>query len=347
MRLSSRNLVLTLGTVAALFAGIAQAGDITGAGATFPYPIYAKWSEAYKAKTGVGLNYQSIGSGGGIKQIKAKTVDFGASDKPLTPEELAKDGLFQFPAIVGGVVPTVNIEGIKPGQLKLSGPVLADIYLGKIKKWNDPAIMALNAGLALPAKDIVVVSRSDGSGTTFIFTNYLAKVSPEWKSSVGNDASVKWPAGISSKGNEGVASSVKQQPNSIGYIEYAYVIQNKMTYVALKNKDGQFVEPDDKSFGAAAAGADWKNAPGFYEILTDEPGKGSWPLTGASFVLMHKVQDKPEAGKSVLEFFNWAYKNGAKTALELDYIPIPDSVVKLIESEWKTTFKDAAGKAVY
>ncbi len=347
MRLSPRNFVLTLGAAVALLAGSAHAGDITGAGATFPYPIYAKWSEAYKAKTGVGLNYQSIGSGGGIKQIKAKTVDFGASDKPLTPEELAKDGLFQFPAIVGGVVPTVNIEGIKPGQLKLSGAVLADIYLGKIKKWNDPAIMALNAGLALPAKDIVVVSRSDGSGTTFIFTNYLSKVSAEWKASVGNDASVKWPAGISSKGNEGVASSVKQQPNSIGYIEYAYVIQNKMTFVALKNKDGQFVEPDDKSFGAAAAGADWKNAPGFYEILTDEPGKGSWPLTGASFILMHKVQDKPEAGKSVLEFFSWAYKNGSKTALELDYIPIPESVTKLIESEWKTTFKDAAGKAVY
>ncbi len=347
MTFTPRMIAVSLGLTAALFAGAAQALDITGAGATFPYPIYAKWSEAYKTKTGVGLNYQSIGSGGGIKQIKAKTVDFGASDKPLTPEELAKDGLFQFPAIVGGVVPTVNIEGIKPGQLKLSGAVLADIYLGKIKKWNDAAIVALNPGLALPAKDIIAVSRSDGSGTTFIFTNYLSKVSPEWKSTVGNDASVKWPAGISSKGNEGVASSVKQQANSIGYIEYAYVIQNKMTYVAMKNKDGNFVEPDDKSFAAAAAGADWKNAPGFYEILTDEPGKGSWPLTGASFILMHKVQDKPESGKAVLNFFDWAYKNGSKTALELDYIPIPDSVQKLIESEWKTTFKDAAGKEVY
>jgi len=347
MSLFPRVLLASVGLAALLTTGAVQAAEITGAGATFPYPIYAKWAEAYKAKTGVGLNYQSIGSGGGIKQIKAKTVDFGASDKPLTPEDLQKDSLFQFPMVVGGVVPTVNIEGIKPGQLKLTGSVLADIYLGKVKKWNDPAIAALNAGVTLPAKDIVVVSRSDGSGTTFIFTNYLSKASPEWKSSVGNDTSVKWPAGISSKGNEGVASSVKQQPNSIGYIEYAYVIQNKMTYVAMKNKDGQFVEPSAKSFGSAAAGADWAKAPGFYEILTDEPGKDTWPIAGASFILMQKVQDKPESGKAVLEFFDWAYHNGDAAALALDYIPIPDSVVKLIESEWKNSIKDAAGKPVF
>ncbi|MDE3011485.1 MAG: phosphate ABC transporter substrate-binding protein PstS [Pseudomonadota bacterium] len=347
MSFSPRILTAALGLSAALWAFSAQAADITGAGATFPYPIYAKWAEMYKAKTGVGLNYQSIGSGGGIKQIKAKTVDFGASDKPLTPEELAKDNLFQFPMVVGGVVPTVNVEGIKPGQLKLTGVLLADIYLGKIKKWNDGAIAALNPGVALPAKDIVPVSRSDGSGTTFIFTNYLSKVSPEWKGAVGNDASVKWPTGISMKGNEGVASSVKQTPNSIGYIEYAYVIQNKMTYVAMKNKDGGFVEPNDKSFGAAAAGADWVHAPGFYEILTDEPGKDSWPITGATFILMQKVQDKPETGKQVLEFFDWAYHSGAKSALELDYIPLPESVAKLVEGEWKSNIKDAAGKPVF
>jgi phosphate transport system substrate-binding protein len=347
MTFSPRYLLASLGLTAVLMSGSVQAAEITGAGATFPYPIYAKWAEAYRAKTGIGLNYQSIGSGGGIKQIKAKTVDFGASDKPLTAEELAKEGLFQFPMVVGGVVPTINVEGIKPGQLKLTGTVLADIFLGKVKKWNDPAIAALNAGVPLPAKDITVVSRSDGSGTTFIFTNYLSKVSADWKSTVGNDASVKWPTGISMKGNEGVASAVKQQPNSIGYIEYAYVIQNKMTYVQMKNKDGNFVEPDDKSFGAAAAGADWAHAPGFYEILTDEPGKNSWPLTGASFILVHKVQDKPETGKAVLEFFDWAYKNGDKAALELDYIPIPEAVSKLVESEWKANIKDAAGKPVF
>lgn len=345
MSFSPRKLTLALALLVSCT--LAQAVDITGAGATFPYPVYAKWAEAYRAKTGVGLNYQSIGSGGGIKQIKARTVDFGASDKPLTAEELAKDNLFQFPMIVGGVVPTINLEGIKPGQLKLNGQVLADIYLGKIRKWNDGAIAALNPGVALPAKDIVAVSRSDGSGTTFIFTNFLSKVSPEWKSTVGNDASVKWPAGISMKGNEGVASAVKQQPNSIGYIEYAYVMQNKMTYVAMKNHDGVYVEPSDKTFGAAAAGADWAKAPGFYEILTDEPGKDSWPITGASFILMQKVQDKPETGKAVLEFFDWAYHNGQKAALELDYIPIPESVAKLVAGGWKANLKDGAGKPVY
>jgi len=347
MVFSLRSLVISLGVVSALATFSAAAVDITGAGATFPYPIYGKWAEVYKAKTGVGLNYQSIGSGGGIKQIKAKTVDFGASDKPLTVEELAKDNLFQFPAIVGGLVPVINVEGVKPGQLKMTGEVLANIYLGKITKWNDPAIAALNAGVTLPAKDIVAVSRSDGSGSTFIFTNYLSKISPEWKEKVGSDSSVKWPSGISSKGNEGVASSVKQQPNSIGYVEYAYVMQNKMTYVALKNKDGNFVEPDDKTFGAAATHAEWAKAPGYYEILTNQPGKESWPITAASFILMQKVQDKPENGKSVLEFFNWAFKNGSKDALALDYIPMPEAVVKMIEADWKTNIKDAAGKPVY
>lgn len=347
MAFNFKSLVISLGLASALVTLSASAADITGAGATFPYPVYGKWAEVYRAKTGVGLNYQSIGSGGGIKQIKAKTVDFGASDKPLTVEELAKDNLFQFPAIVGGLVPVINVEGVKPGQLKLTGEVLANIYLGKITKWNDPAIAGLNAGVTLPAKDIVPVSRSDGSGSTFIFTNYLSKVSSEWKEKVGSDSSVKWPSGISSKGNEGVASSVKQQPNSIGYVEYAYVMQNKMTYVALKNKDGNFVEPDDKTFGAAASHAEWSKAPGFYEILTNEPGKESWPITAASFIIMQKVQDKPENGKMVLEFFDWAYKNGSKDALALDYIPIPESVVKLIQSEWKTNIKDAAGKPVF
>jgi phosphate transport system substrate-binding protein len=347
MAFSLRSIVVSFGLATALVATSVSAADITGAGATFPYPIYGKWAETYKAKTGIGLNYQSIGSGGGIKQIKAKTVDFGASDKPMTPEELAKDNLFQFPAVVGGLVPVANLKDVKPGQLKLTGPVLANIYLGKITKWNDPAITAINPGVTLPDTAIVPVSRSDGSGSTFIFTNYLSKVSPEWKEKVGSDTSVKWPAGISSKGNEGVASSIKQQPNSIGYVEYAYVIQNKMTYVAMQNKDGNFVEPDDKTFGAAASHAEWSKAPGFYEILTNQPGKESWPISGATFILMQKVQDKPENGKMVLEFFDWAYKNGSKDALALDYIPMPESVVKLIQSEWKANIKDAAGKPVF
>jgi phosphate transport system substrate-binding protein len=335
--------------VAALvgLSGVAQAIDITGAGATFPYPIYAKWAEAYKASSGNGLNYQSIGSGGGIKQIKAKTVDFGASDKPLMKEELDKEGLVQWPMVIGGVVPVVHLDGVKPGVLKLSGAVLANIYLGKIKKWNDAAIVELNKGLALPDQDIVVVARSDGSGTTFVFTNYLAKVSSDWKAGPGSDTSVKWPVGINGKGNEGVASYVTQQAGAIGYVEYAYAMQNKMTYAQMKNKDGQFVEPDDKSFGAAAANGNWKPELGFYEILTEEPGKASWPITGASFILMQKVQDKPENGKAALTFFEWAYKNGAKSALELDYIPMPAAVTTLVINSWKGQIKDAAGKPVY
>ena len=323
----------------------AAAANITGAGATFPYPIYSKWAEAYRAKTGVGLNYQSIGSGGGIKQILAKTVDFGASDAPLEPAQLEKDGLVQFPMVMGGVVPVFNIEGIKPGGLRLSGPVLADIYLGKISKWNAPAIAALNQGVKLPDQDITVVARSDGSGTTFIFTNYLSKISAEWKAKAGNNTSVKWPAGVSGKGNEGVAAYVQRLPGSIGYVEYAYALQNKMAYALLQNKEGNFVGPDDKSFRAAAANAQWDKAPGFYLLLTDQPGKESWPITGATFILMHKKQDKPENATIALKFFDWAYEAGDKLALDLDYVPMPDSVVKLVKAEWKK-IQDTAGKPV-
>ena len=338
---------LVSAALAAGFAASAFAADITGAGATFPYPVYAKWAEAYKAKTGIGMNYQSIGSGGGIKQIKAKTVDFGASDKPLKVEELDKSGLMQFPAIMGGVVPVINVEGIAGNQLKLNGTVLADIFLGKIKKWNDPAIAALNKGVNLPAADITVVHRSDGSGTTFVFTNYLVKVSPEWKDKVGNDASVAWPVGTGGKGNEGVAAFVKQIKGSIGYVESAYAKQNQMAMAMLQNKDGQFVAAEDDTFKAAAANANWEKAPGFYEILTNQPGKTSWPITGASFILMHKSQAKPEQAKEVLKFFDWAFANGAKMAAELDYVPMPDNVVKLMQNAWKTQIKGVDGKAVY
>jgi len=323
--------------------------DVTGAGATFPYPVYAKWAEAYKAKAGVGMNYQSIGSGGGIKQIRAKTVDFGASDAPLKPEELDKDGMIQFPTVMGGVVPVVNLQGIAAGQLKLDSQALADIYLGKIKKWNDPRLVALNPGVKLPDQDITVVHRSDGSGTTFIFTNYLSKISNEWKDKVGNNASVQWPAPTSTggKGNEGVASFVQRIKGSIGYVEYAYAKQNKLSYTLLKNSAGAFVAPTAEAFQAAAAGADWKNARGFYEILTNEPGKGSWPITGATFILMHKVQPNAERARTVLQFFDWAYKEGDKMALDLDYIPMPDAVVKLIHEQWKSQLKEGSGKPVW
>jgi phosphate transport system substrate-binding protein len=293
------------------------------------------------------MNYQSIGSGGGIKQIKAKTVDFGASDKPLTPEELEKHGLTQFPTVMGGVVPVINVDGIKEGQIKLTGTVLADIFMGKIKKWNDPAIAGLNKGVALPAGEITVVHRSDGSGTTFLFTNYLTKVSPEWKDKVGSEASVAWPVGTGGKGNEGVANFVKQIKGSIGYVEFAYAKQNKMNYAQLQNKDGVFVSPTEDNFKAAAANAQWDKAPGFYEILTDEPGKASWPITGATFILMHKSQASPAQAAEVLKFFEWAYTSGDNMALELDYIPMPDSVVKLIQGSWKANIKGTDGKAVY
>jgi phosphate transport system substrate-binding protein len=341
-------LLKSIGLATALMtAGSAFATDITGAGATFPYPIYAKWAEAYKAKTGIGMNYQSIGSGGGIKQINAKTVDFGASDMPLAPEVLDKDGLMQFPAVMGGVVPVVNVPGIAAGELKLDGTILADIFLGKISKWNDPAIAAINKGVTLPDNTITVVHRSDGSGTTFIFTNYLSKVSPDWKTAVGEGTAVSWKVGTGGKGNEGVASYVQRIKNSIGYVEYAYALQNKMTYVQLKNREGNFVKPEDVSFKAAAAGADWAHAAGFYELLTNEPGKASWPITGATFILMHKVQDKPASAHAVLSFFDWAYDNGGAMASSLDYVPMPAEVQKLVRGAWKKEIKARDNKAVW
>jgi len=327
-------------------AGLASAADITGAGATFPYPIYAKWADAYKKATGVGMNYQSIGSGGGIKQITAKTVDFGASDMPLKPELLEKEGLVQFPTVIGGDVPVYNVKGFKPGQLKFSGAVLADIYLGKIKKWNDPALAQLNPGVSLPNQAISVVHRSDGSGTTFIWTNYLSKVSPEWKQKVGDGTSVAWPTGVGGKGNEGVASYVQRIDGAIGYVEYAYVIQNKMAYGQVKNRDGNYVAPSSEAFQAAAAGADWKAAPAMYLILTDAPGARAWPIAGATFILMHKVQGKRERAAEVLKFFKWAYASGDQMAAALDYVPMPDAVVSLIESSWRV-IKDSSGNPVY
>ncbi|MDB5798224.1 MAG: pstS, partial [Paucimonas sp.] len=294
--------------------GNALAADITGAGATFPYPLYAKWAEAYKKQTNVGLNYQSIGSGGGIKQIKAKTVDFGASDMPLDAAELEKEGLVQFPAVMGGVVPVLNLEGVKPGQLKLTGKLLAAIYQGKVTKWSAPEIAALNPGVTLPNSSITVVHRSDGSGTTFLFTDYLSKTSPEFKSAVGAGTAVKWPAGVGGKGNEGVAANVQRIKGAIGYVEYAYAKRNNITHAQLQNRDGQFVQPDDETFKAAAAGADWSKTPGFNIVLTDQAGKQSWPITGASFILMHKTQADAAKGREVLKFFDWAYKNGGAMA---------------------------------
>jgi len=324
----------------------AFAADITGAGATFPYPIYAKWADAYKKATGMGMNYQSIGSGGGIKQITAKTVNFGASDMPMKAEDLEKNGLMQFPAIMGGVVPVYNLKGIKAGEIKFTGELLANIYLGKVKKWNDAAIAGLNPGVKLPDETITVVHRSDGSGTTFLWTNYLSKVSADWKSAAGEGTSVKWPAGVGGKGNEGVASYVQKISGALGYVEYAYAKQNKLTAGQMKNKAGKFVEPTDTSFKAAAAGAEWTKTPGMGVVLTDQPGDGSWPVTGASFILIHKAQEKPEAGKEVLKFFDWAFANGEKMADELDYVPMPAPVVKVIQAEWKN-IKDASGKPVY
>ena len=323
-----------LAMVLVLVAGAAQA-DITGAGATFPYPIYAKWADAYKKATGVAMNYQSIGSGGGIKQITAKTVDFGASDMPMKGEDLDKAGLIQFPAIIGGVVPVYNIKGVDSGKLKITGELLANIYLGRIRVWNDPAIVALNPGLALPAEAITVVARSDGSGTTFIFVNYLSKISADWKSTVGEGTSVKWPTGVGGKGNEGVASYVSRLNGSIGYVEYAYAKQNKLAVAQMQNRDRQWVLPDDLTFKAAAAGAEWTKTPGMGVILTDQPGKATWPMSGASFILMHVKQDKPDQGRAVIRFFDWAFKNGAAMADELDYVPIPDAVIPHIQTQWK------------
>jgi phosphate transport system substrate-binding protein len=333
--------VLTVTAIA--FASAASAQDVTGAGASFPAPLYSKWAADYNKATGVKINYQSVGSGAGIRQIDAKTVDFGASDMPLKDDELAKKGQLQFPTVIGGVVPVVNIQGVAPGQLKLTGPVLGDIFLGKIAKWSDPAIKALNPSLSLPDAAITPVRRADGSGTTFIFTNYLSKVNPEWQTKVGEGTAVNWPVGAGGKGNEGVAAFVGRLPNSIGYVEYAYVKQNKMVYTQMKNKSGNFVAPDDTAFKAAAAGADW--AKSFYQILTEQIGKDAWPMTGATFILMHKAQDKPAQAAASLKFFSWAYKNGDQTADDMDYVPMPVSVKAAIEKSW-SEIKDAAGKPV-
>ncbi|MEM5446437.1 phosphate ABC transporter substrate-binding protein PstS [Paraburkholderia guartelaensis] len=330
--------------ILALGSGIAQAADITGAGSTFAAPIYTKWADAYQKSGGGKVNYQGIGSSGGIKQIQAKTVDFAGSDAPLKDDQLAKDGLFQFPTVVGGVVPAINVPGVKPGEITLSGPVLGDIYLGKIKKWNDPAIVALNPKVKLPDLDIAVVRRADGSGTSFIWTNYLSKVSPEWKSKVGEGTTVNWPTGTGGKGNDGVAAFVQRLPGAIGYVEWAYAKQNHMVYAAMKNEAGTVVQPSTETFKAAAAGADWKKS--FYQILTNEPGKDAWPVVGATFVLLHTAQDKPEQGKETLKFFDWAFKNGSSAADSLDYISLPESVVSEIKSQWKEKVKDASGKPI-
>ncbi len=335
------------GAVAAMLLAPAQAAEISGAGATFPYPIYAKWAEAYKAKSGLSMNYQSIGSGGGIKQIQSKTVDFGASDVPLTAEELEKSGLTQFPMIMGGIVPVLNVKGVEPGKLKLTGPIIADIFLGKIAKWNDKQIADLNKGTSLPDQAIAVVHRSDGSGTTYNFADYLAKVSSDWKSKVGVNTALEWPTGLGGKGNEGVAALVSRTDGAIGYVEYAYAKQNKMAYALVENRDHEFPPPSNATFQAAAANADWAKAPGFFLILTDQPGKQSWPITATSFILLHKVQDKPDSGKQVLDFFDWSFRNGQKLAEELDYVPFPDNVIKLVEERWKQDIKSADGKPVW
>jgi phosphate transport system substrate-binding protein len=325
-------------------AGSVLAQDATGAGATFPAPVYAKWADAYNKATGARLNYQSIGSGGGIRQIKGKTVDFGATDMPLTDEELAKDGLIQFPTVIGGVVPVVNIRGIQPGQIKLTGQVLGDIYLGKITRWNDAALTALNPGVPLPDAAIAPVRRADGSGTTFLFTNYLSKVNPEWKAKVGEGTAVNWPVGAGGKGNEGVAAFVQRLPNSIGYVEYAYAKQNRMSHTQLRNRDGAFVQPDDDAYKSAAAGADWSRS--FFQVLTDQPGAASWPITGATFILMHKQQDKPVSAANALKFFDWAFTNGDKMAEELTYVPLPANVKDMIRKQWADNLKDSAGKPI-
>ncbi|MEG2156007.1 MAG: phosphate ABC transporter substrate-binding protein PstS [Burkholderiaceae bacterium] len=333
---------LVLGAAIAGASLAVQAQEITGAGASFPAPLYSKWADAYHKASGAKINYQSVGSGAGLRQIRGKTVDFGASDMPLTDEELAKDGLIQFPTVIGGVVPVINIAGIAPGQLKLTGPLLADIYLGKIAKWNDPAIAALNPGVKLPDAQIALVRRADGSGTSFIFTNYLSKVSPDWKAKVGEGTAVNWPAGLGGKGNEGVSAYVQRVPNSIGYVEYAYAKQNKMAYAQLQNAAGQFVAPDDATFAAAAAGADW--AKSFYQILTNQSGQGAWPISGATFILMHKSQDKPAQAAAALKFFDWAYANGDKMAADLDYVALPASVEAVIRTSWGAI--QAGGKPV-
>jgi len=338
--------MIVAGTMGA--ASVAQASaTINGAGATFPFPVYSQWAHDYNKETGVKLNYQAIGSGGGIKQIKAKTVDFGASDAPLTATELDKFGLMQFPMIMGGVVPVVNIEGVASGQLKLSAQNVADIYLGNIRFWNDKKIQVNNPGLSLPAQGITVVHRADGSGTTWIFTNYLSKVSSDWKDKVGNNKSVQWPVGLGGKGNQGVAAFVSRIDGSIGYVEYAYALQNKMSAALLQNQAGNFVAPTSGNFQAAAAGADWEHAKGYYMVLTNQPGANSWPITGASFILLYKTQANPAQAKEVLKFYDWSYKNGGKAAEKLDYVPMPEAVAKMVRATWSKVLKDKNGNAIW
>ena len=347
MKLSSLLFSAAFVIAGVMLAGETRAADISGAGATFPYPIYAKWADVYKKETGTGLNYQSIGSGGGIKQITARTVTFGASDMPLKPEQLDKAGLIQFPTVMGGIVPVVNIDGVASNELTIDGPTLAKIFLGEIKTWDDAAIKKLNPKAKLPSQAIALVHRSDGSGTTFIFTNYLSKVSADWKSKVGNNTSVEWPGGIGAKGNEGVANNVMQTKGSIGYVETAYAKQNKLTTMKMVNKDGKAVVADGAAIQAAAGGADWANAPGYYQILTDEPGAGAWPIAGATFILLPKQPQNATAAAEALKFFAWAYKNGDSAASDLDYVPMPASVKKLIEKTWANEVKDANGKSLF
>jgi phosphate transport system substrate-binding protein len=335
------------GLLAAAAFGAANAADISGAGATFPYPVYAKWADAYKKETGNGLNYQSIGSGGGIKQIKAKTVTFGASDAPLPGKELDEAGLAQFPMVMGGIVPVVNLDGIKPGELVIDGPTLAKIFMGAITKWNDPALAKLNPGAKLPDQAIAIVHRSDGSGTTYNFTYYLSDVSADWKSKVGTNTSVQWPAGIGAKGNEGVANNVANTKGSVGYVEYAYALQNKLTFTKMVNKSGKTVAPTSEAFQAAAANADWKSQPGYGVILANQPGDQSWPMTAATWILIHKQPADAAAAGEALKFFAWAYKNGAKMAAELDYVPMPAKVTADVQKYWATEIKDAGGKPLF
>jgi len=342
--LSTAVVSLAIGLGALGFGALVQAANITGAGATFPYPVYAKWADTYKNETGNGLNYQSIGSGGGIKQIKAQTVTFGASDAPLKADELAAANLVQWPMVMGGIVPVVNVEGLKAGEITLDGTTLAKIFLGEIKTWDDAAIKKLNPNAKLPSAAIAVVHRSDGSGTTFNFTNYLSKVSADWKSKVGESTAVEWPAGLGAKGNEGVANNVMQTKGSIGYVEFAYAKQNKLTYTGLVNHDGKPVEPTSETFQAAAANADWANAPGFYQILTDQPGATSWPITAATFILMQKKPQDVAAAKEALKFFDWAYAKGGKEAEALDYIPLPANVIALVKKTWAAEIKGGDGK---
>jgi phosphate transport system substrate-binding protein len=328
-------------------AGDAAATDITGAGATFPNPVYQKWAEAYKAKTGTAVNYQSVGSGAGIKQIEANTVDFGASDKPLEQAELQKNDLVQFPAVIGGIVPIVNLPGVKAGELKLTGAVLGSIYLGKITKWDDPALKELNPNAKLPSSAITIVHRADGSGTTFNFTTYLSDVDADWKAKIGANTAVDWPVGVGGKGNEGVSALVQQTGGSIGYVEIAYALQNKLTYTGMVNHDGVLVQPELSAFQAAAANADWATAPGYRLILANQPGKDSWPITAATFILVHGKASNPEKTKAVLGFYDWSFHNGQKMAQELLYVPLPDSLVKMIEKTWETDIKTDDGKAIW